>query len=128
MSSTMIWQLILVLVPILLPPLVGLVVYFTKAQIDKLPANARAAAKQAAATAVTATEQVANDTLNNAGKKQQALAFATADLKKMGLSVDEGQLANLIEEVVYTLKQSQNAAAVTTTSLPIGTTTDMPRG
>lgn len=93
-------QVLLVAIPVLLPPLIGVIVVFVKAQIAKLPPNARDFVQQVVSTAVLTVEQTASDQLNNVGKKQLAIKTVMEELAHWKTSVPESIVSNLIEEAV----------------------------
>ncbi len=98
--STTFLDVLLVVLPILLPPLVGAVVLFVKSQIARLPADLRVLVQAIVSTAVQAVEQTASNELNNAGKKELAMEKVKATLAHYKISVPDSEVSDLIEEFV----------------------------
>ncbi len=98
--STTFLDILLVVLPILLPPLVGAVVLFVKSQIARLPADLRVLVQSIVSTAVQAVEQTASNELNSAGKKQLAMEKVQITLAHYKINVPDGEISDLIEEAV----------------------------
>lgn len=117
-------QLILVIVPIILPIVVGVVAYLVRSGIERLPANKRAFAASLVQTMVTAAEQSAS--VSGPTKKQDVLQAVQASLSHFKMSVPEQLLSNLIDETVYSLNQSKTGAVIVNQQSPMST--EQPKG
>lgn len=103
MTSAQVVSLLLALAPYLVPVLVSVLTVVVKAALDRLPASKRAFVKGIVHTAVVAVEQLADATLNGAGKKQMAAEFVQRELAHYHISVPASVISALIEEAVAAL-------------------------
>lgn len=115
-------QIILVAIPILLPPLVGAVIFFVNAQLSKLPANQRVFVQQIVGSSVAAVEQSASGQLNDVGKKQLAIQFVEAELKHWNINIPESIVSSLIEEAVAFLPKTNTPEKVVEVAAPVPAT------
>ena len=94
-------QIILVAIPILLPPLVGLVIVWINSQLAKLPANQRAFLSTIVSDAVLAVEQAEKSSgMGGVDKKALAMQFIEAELQHWGINVPASIVSTLVESVV----------------------------
>lgn len=122
-------QVILVVLPIILPVLIGVVTYYTHAAIAKLPPNKQAFVSGIVNTAVTAAEQEYKGTVSGDTKRVAAVQQVTDTLAHYKMSVPPEIISSLIEESVYALKQSQTGAVIVNQQMPMtGNTTNQPSG
>jgi hypothetical protein len=91
---------LLTLAPYLVPPLIALLALLVSRATANLPTTTRPLVVAAVADAVHATEQVASDALNSAGKKQTAVDMVEAQLDHLGIKVPSGVVSTLIESAV----------------------------
>ena len=112
-------QLILLLVPILLPPIISLSVVLYQHLMQGLPQRKQALVQQVVNAVVPAVEQGTANALHGSDKKQAAMQMATAMLKSLHINVSQDMVSCMIEAAVYTLNQSKNATIASPT--PNGT-------
>ena len=100
-------QLLLLLIPVLLPPIISLSVVLYQHLIQSLPQRKQALVQQVVNAVVPAVEQGATATLNSADKKQAAMQMATNMLKSLHVNVSPEVVSCMIEAAVYALNQSK---------------------
>lgn len=103
-------QLILLLVPILLPPIISLSMVLYQHLIQGLPQRKQALVQQIVNAVVPAVEQGTAKALDGPGKKQAAMQMATVMLKSLHINVPQDMISCMIEAAVYTLNQGKNMA------------------
>jgi Bacteriophage holin of superfamily 6 (Holin_LLH) len=105
-------QLIIVLIPILLPPIISLSVLMYQHLLQHVPDKQRQVVQQVVNTVVPAVEQIAaKELLNSPAKKQKALEMATEMLHNLHINVSQEALSAMIEATVYALNQQQGKDA-----------------
>ena len=116
-------QLILLIVPILLPAIISLSAVLYQRLVQGLPAKQQALVQQVVNTVVRAVEQEARNTLDGPGKKQAAMQMATNMLKSLHLNISQDVISSVIEAAVYALNQEQNKVPPISTTTPASTPT-----
>ena len=116
------FQIAIVLLPIVLPPLTALAALVYQRMLQGLPAQKRAIVEQIVSTVVPAIEQTADDTMSNPEKKKAAVDLASSMLTHLNLNVAPDMLSGMIEATVFALNQSKNASTVVTQASPLATT------
>lgn len=119
-------QLILDLLPIVVPVLVAMLAYVVRAAIERLPSNRRDFVAKVVQTAVTAAEQANGDISNGPTKKQEVLRDVMLTLSHFHMAVPESFVSQLIEETVHAINQSKNAAVIVNEQAPLSS--QPPRG
>jgi hypothetical protein len=104
-------QILAVVLPLVLPPLIGAVTLFVKGEIAKLPGNIEPVVSSLAGQAVAAVEQTMQGTAGDA-KFAAASYYLSASLKRIGISLDPNEIKSVIEEAVYYLNQAQGKSPV----------------
>ncbi|GHO75891.1 hypothetical protein KSD_36620 [Ktedonobacter sp. SOSP1-85] len=112
MKDANLYQLLIVLLPIVLPPLISVSSVLYKKLIQNLPEQRRSMVEQVVNSVVSAIEQTANDVTTSADKKQAAVTLVQQVLKELGIPASPTTISVMIEAAVYTLNQ------VSTTSTP----------
>jgi hypothetical protein len=115
------FQIAIVLLPIVLPPLTALAALVYQRMLQGLPAQKRAIVEQIVGTVVPAIEQTADDTMSNPEKKKAAMDLASSMLGHLNLNVSPDMLSGMIEATVFALNQSKNAPVVVTQASPLAT-------
>jgi hypothetical protein len=115
------FQIAIVLLPIVLPPLTALVALVYQRLLQGLPAQKRAIVEQIVGTVVPAIEQTADNTMSNPEKKKAAMDLASSMLGHLNLNVSSDMLSGMIEATVFALNQSKNAQVVVTQASPLAT-------
>jgi len=115
------FQITLVLLPIVLPPLTALAALLYQRLLQRLPAQKRAIVEQIVGTVVPAIEQTATDTMSSPEKKKAAMDLASSMLSHLNVSVSPDMLSGMIEAAVFALNQSKNASTVITQASPLST-------
>jgi Bacteriophage holin of superfamily 6 (Holin_LLH) len=115
------FQITLVLLPIVLPPLTALAALLYQRLLQRLPAQKRAIVEQIVGTVVPAIEQTATDTMSSPEKKKAAMDLASSMLGHLNVSVSPDMLSGMIEAAVFALNQSKNASTVITQASPLST-------
>jgi hypothetical protein len=111
-------QILALVLPLILPPLIGAVTVFAKGQIAKLPANVQPVVSSLASQAVAAVEQTMQGQAGSA-KFSAASYFLSASLKRIGVTLDPNEIKTVIEEAVYYLNQSQGKSPVAAAPQPV---------
>jgi LL-H family phage holin len=119
MTSTQWFQLSIVILPIILPPLISLSAVLYQRLLQHLPQQKRDLIEQVVRTAVPAVEQIANDVMSSQEKKQTAIDMATRMLNNLHIQVSEDTLSTLIEATVYAMNQTKSASAIITQPSPL---------
>jgi hypothetical protein len=112
MKDANLYQLLIVLLPIVLPPLISVSSVLYKKLIQNLPEQRRSMVEQVVNSVVSAIEQTANDVTTSADKKQAAVTLVQQVLKELGIPASPTTISVMIEAAVYALNQ------VSTTSTP----------
>ena len=115
------FQIAIVLLPIILPPLTALASLMYQRMLQRLPVQKRAIVEQIVNTVVPAIEQTADATMKNEDKKRAAMDLASNMLGHLNVSVAPEMLSGMIEAAVFALNQSKNANVVVTQSSPLAT-------
>ena len=113
------FQIALLLLPIVLPPLTALAALLYQRLLQRLPAQRRAIVEQIVNTVVPAIEQTATDTMSSPQKKQAAMDLASEMLGHLNVRVSPDMLSGMIEATVFALNQSKNASTVVTQASPL---------
>ncbi|MBV9616297.1 MAG: hypothetical protein JO031_12640 [Ktedonobacteraceae bacterium] len=113
------FQVALLLLPIVLPPLTALAALLYQRLLQRLPAQRRAIVEQIVNTVVPAIEQTATDTMSSPQKKQAAMDLASDMLGHLNVRVSPDLLSGMIEATVFALNQSKNASTVVTQASPL---------
>jgi hypothetical protein len=111
-------QILLLVLPIILPPLVGAVTVFAKGEIAKLPANIQPTVNSLAAQAVSAVEQTMQGQEGSA-KFSAASYFLSSSLKRIGVTLDPNEIKTVIEDAVYALNLSQGKTPTAAAPQPV---------
>ncbi|EFH86838.1 phage holin, LLH family [Ktedonobacter racemifer] len=112
MKDANLYQLLIVLLPIVLPPLISVSSVLYKKLIQNLPEQRRSMVEQVVNSVVSAIEQTANDVTTSADKKQAAVTLVQQVLKELGIPASPTTISVMIEAAVYALNQ------MSTTSTP----------
>ena len=115
------FQIAIVLLPIVLPPLTALAALVYQRMLQSLPAQKRAIVEQIVNTVVPAVEQTAASTASSPEKKKAAMDLASNMLSHLNISVSSDMLSGMIEATVFALNQSKNASTVVTQASPLAT-------
>jgi hypothetical protein len=110
MQLTALVTVLLTLAPYLVPPLIALLALMVTRLTAKLPVTTRPLVEAAVSSAVQATEQVASDALNSAGKKQMAVEMVQTQLDHYGIKVPSSVVSTLIEAAVNGINKDLKAA------------------
>ena len=113
------FQVALLLLPIVLPPLTALAALLYQRLLQRLPAQKRTIVEQIVNTVVPAIEQTASDTMSSPQKKQAAMDLASDMLGHLNVRVSPDLLSGMIEATVFALNQSKNASTVVTQASPL---------
>ena len=113
------FQVALLLLPIVLPPLTALAALLYQRLLQRLPAQKRTIVEQIVNTVVPAIEQTATDTMSSPQKKQAAMDLASDMLGHLNVRVSPDMLSGMIEATVFALNQSKNASTVVTQASPL---------
>ncbi len=119
MASSQWFQLAIVILPILLPPLISLSAVLYQHLLQRLPQQKRDLIEQVVRTVVPAVEQTTKNVLSNKEKKQAALDMATKMLNNLHVQVSEDTLSTVIEAAVYAMNQTKSAPAIITQPSPL---------
>src|ERR1051326_8106866 len=92
MTSSQWFQLALVILPIVLPPLISLSAVLYQRMLQRLPQQKRDLVEEVVRTVVPAVEQTANSVMSSKEKKQEALDLATKMLNSLHIQVPEDTL------------------------------------
>lgn len=122
MTSTQWFQLAIVILPIILPPLISLSAVLYQRLLQHLPQQKRALIEQVVRTAVPAVEQTADSFVSSKAKKQAAIDMATNMLNNLHIQVSEDTLSTLIEATVYAMNQTKSAPAIISQPSPLAST------
>ncbi|GHO52541.1 phage holin, LLH family [Ktedonobacter robiniae] len=112
MKDANLYQLLIVLLPIVLPPLISVSSVLYKKLVQNLPNQRRSMVELVVNSVVAAIEQTANDVTTSADKKQAAVTLVQQVLKELHIPASPTTISVMIEAAVYALKQ------VPTTSTP----------
>ncbi len=115
------FQIAIMLLPIVLPPLTALAALVYQRLLQGLPAQKRAIVEQIVNTVVPAIEQTADDTMSSPQKKAAAMDLASSMLTHLNVQVSPDILSGMIEATVFALNQSKNASTVVTQASPLAT-------
>jgi hypothetical protein len=113
------FQIAIVILPLILPPLTALAALIYQRMLQSLPAQKRAIVEQIVGTVVPAIEQTADSTMSNPDKKKAAMDLASGMLGHLNLTVSPEMLSGMIEATVFALNQSKNAQVVVTQPSPL---------
>jgi hypothetical protein len=113
------FQIALVLLPIVLPPLTALAALLYQRLLQHLPAQKRAIVEQIANTVVPAIEQTATNTMSSPDKKKAAMDLASSMLDHLNVNVSPDMLSGMIEATVFALNQSKDASKVVVQPSPL---------
>ena len=108
------FQILLVVLPILLPPLISLSIALYQHLLSRLPLKAHSIVEEVVHLVVLAVEQTAATFSDSSAKKQAAMKMATEILQSLHIPVSQEMLSVMIEATVFTLNQKksiQKAAA-----------------
>ncbi|GHO66094.1 hypothetical protein KSC_049860 [Ktedonobacter sp. SOSP1-52] len=110
MKDANFYQLLIVLLPIVLPPLISVSSVLYKKLIQNLPEQRRSMVEQVVNSVVSAIEQTANDVTTSADKKQAAVTLVQQVLKELGIPASPTTISVMIEAAVYALNQAPTAS------------------
>jgi hypothetical protein len=113
------FQIAIVILPIVLPPLTAVAALVYQRMLQGLPAQKRAIVEQIVSTVVPAIEQTAASTVSNPEKKKAAMDLASSMLGHLNVSVPPEMLSGMIEATVFALNQSKNAQVVVAQASPL---------
>jgi Bacteriophage holin of superfamily 6 (Holin_LLH) len=113
------FQIAIVILPIVLPPLTAVAALVYQRMLQGLPAQKRAIVEQIVNTVVPAIEQTAASTVSNPEKKKAAMDLASSMLDHLNVSVPPEMLSGMIEATVFALNQSKNAQVVVAQASPL---------
>jgi Bacteriophage holin of superfamily 6 (Holin_LLH) len=113
------FQIAIVILPIILPPLTALAALVYQRMLQRLPAQKRAIVEQIVNTVVPAIEQTADVTMKNEDKKRAAMDLACSMLSHLNVNVAPEMLSGMIEATVFALNQSKNANVVVAQASPL---------
>lgn len=113
------FQIAIVLLPIVLPPLTAMASLMYQRMLQRLPAQKRAIVEQIVNTVVPAIEQTADATMKNEAKKKAAMDLANSMLGHLNVNVAPDMLSGMIEATVFALNQSKNASVVVAQASPL---------
>lgn len=102
------FQILLVVLPILLPPLISLSVVMYQHLIQHLPQQMRGLVEEVVHIVVLAVEQTSATLSDSPAKKQAAMKMATEILQSLHVNVSQEMLSTMIEASVFTLNQSKD--------------------
>jgi hypothetical protein len=115
------FQIAIVILPIVLPPLTALAALVYQRMLQRLPAQKRAIVEQIVSTVVPAIEQTADDTMSSPEKKKAAMDLASSMLGHLNVNISSDMLSGMIEATVFALNQSKNAQVVVNQASPLAT-------
>lgn len=115
------FQIAILLLPIVFPPLTALAALVYQRMLQGLPAQKRAIVEQVVNTVVPAIEQTADTTMSNPEKKKAAMDLASSMLGHLNVNVSSDMLSGMIEATVFALNQSKNAQVVVAQASPLAT-------
>jgi excinuclease UvrABC helicase subunit UvrB len=101
-------QVLALVLPLVLPPLIGAVGVFFKKEEAKLPQNLQPVISSLASQAVNATEQCLTGATSS-GKFAAAANFLSKSLSRFGVVLTPDEMKSVIEQAVFVMKQSQPA-------------------
>jgi len=113
------FQIAIVILPIVLPPLTAVAALVYQRMLQGLPAQKRAIVEQIVNTVVPAVEQTADATMSSPEKKKSAMDLASSMLGHLNVSVQPEMLSGMIEATVFALNQSKNAQVVVAQASPL---------
>ena len=102
-------QLIILVIPMVLPPLVALSAVLYQHLLQTVPEKKREMIEKVIGTVVTAIEQSAPAMVQNQEKKQAAMNMASEMLAHLHVNASPATLSAMIEAAVYALNQSKDA-------------------
>ena len=102
-------QLIILIIPLVLPPLVALSAVMYRHLLQSVPEKKRELIEKVISTVVSAIEQTAPATVKNQEKKQVAMNMASEMLANLHIKTSPDTLSTMIEAAVYALNQSKGA-------------------
>jgi Bacteriophage holin of superfamily 6 (Holin_LLH) len=101
-------QLIILIIPLVLPPLVALSAVLYQHLLQRVPEKKRELIEKVIGTVVTAIEQTAPAIVGNQEKKQAAMNMASEMLAHLNIKASPATLSAMIESSVYALNQSKD--------------------
>ena len=110
MKDANLYQLLIVLLPIVLPPLISVSSVLYKKLVQNLPEQRRSIVEQVVNSVVAAIEQTANDVTSSSDKKQAAVTLVQQVLKELGIPASPTTISVMIEAAVYAIKQAQTTS------------------
>ncbi len=113
------FQIALILLPVVLPPLTALSALAYQRVLQSLPAKKREIVDQIVRTVVPAIEQTATSTMSSPAKKQAAMDLASNMLDHLHVTVSPDMLSGMIEATVFALNQSKDASKLLVQPSPL---------
>jgi len=101
------FQILLIVLPILLPPLISLSVAMYQRLMQYLPQQVHGLVEEVVNIVVLAVEQTSATLLDSPAKKQAAMKMATELLQSWHITVSQEMLSTMIEAAVFALNQSK---------------------
>jgi hypothetical protein len=112
-------QLIILIIPFVLPPLVALSAVLYQHLLQRVPEKKRELIEKVIGTVVTAIEQTAPAVVGNQQKKQAAMNMASEMLAHLNIKASPATLSAMIEAAVYALNQRKDAQTKVLLSSPL---------
>ena len=111
--SSLAFQILLVILPILLPPLISLSVILYQHLLSRLPLQVHQLVEEVVHIVILAVEQTSTTFSDSPAKKQAAMKMATELLLSLHVPVSQEMLSAMIEATVFALNQSKAIAKST---------------
>jgi len=102
------FQILLAVLPILLPPLISLSVALYQHLLARLPLQVHQIVEEVVHIVVLAVEQTSATFSDSPAKKQAAMKMATEILQSLHVPVSQEMLSVMIEAAVFALNQSKD--------------------
>ena len=117
------FQIAIVLLPIVFPPLTALSALVYQRFLQGLPAQRREIVENIVRTVVPAVEQTATKEMDNPAKKAAAMDLASKMLDHLNVHITPEVLSGMIEATVFALNQSKDANKVVVQPSPLANST-----
>lgn len=113
------FQIAIVLLPIVFPPLTALSALLYQRFLQGLPAQRREIVENIVRTVVPAIEQTATKEMDSPAKKAAAMDLATTMLDHLNVHITPEVLSGMIEATVFALNQGKGASKVVVQPSPL---------
>jgi hypothetical protein len=113
------FQITILVLPIILPPLTALSALAYQRLLQHLPAQKREIVEQIVRTVVPAIEQTATDAMDSPTKKAAAMNLAGKMLDNLNVDISPDMLSGMIEATVFALNQGKGASKVIVQPSPL---------